>query len=43
MGIVMASFLQRNEKECQTTKNPFPELLRVRAEIFKKVWNHTPK
>lgn len=24
-----------NEKECQTTKNPFPELLRVRAEIFK--------
>ena len=25
-----------NEKECQTTKNPFPELLRVRAEIFKR-------
>lgn len=25
-----------NEKECQTTKNLFPELLRVIAEIFKR-------
>lgn len=25
-----------NEKGCQTTKNPLPELLRVIAEIFKR-------
>lgn len=25
-----------NEKECQAAKNPFPELLRVMAEIFKR-------
>lgn len=25
-----------NEKECQTTKNPFPGLLRVITEIFKR-------
>lgn len=36
----MLSFPPRvNEEECQTTRNPFPELLRVRAKIFKKVLN----
>lgn len=39
-GNFHAEFSPRvNEEECQTTRNPFPELLRVRAKIFKKVLN----